>query len=112
MAFDETLAARIRDHFTGFPDVAEKRMMGGLVFMVSGHMACGVVRDALMLRVGAEGQDEALAQPHAAMMEMGPGRTMKGFIRIDPEGLSTDAGLAGWLSRAVAFVSALPSKTD
>ncbi|MCB1381508.1 MAG: TfoX/Sxy family protein [Notoacmeibacter sp.] len=110
MAYDETLAARIRDHFTGLPDVAEKRMMGGLVFMLDGHMVCGVVGDGLMMRVGADGQDEALAQPHAALMNMGAGRTMKGFIKVDPEGIATAEALAAWLSRGVAFVSTLPPK--
>ena len=110
MAYDETLAARIRYHFTGLPDVAEKRMMDGLVFMLDGHMVCGVVGDGLMMRVGADGQDEALAQPHAALMNMGAGRTMKGFIKVDPEGIATAEALAAWLSRGVAFVSTLPPK--
>ena len=98
MAYDEALAARIRAILaTGGHDVVEKKMFGGLCFMVGGHMCCGVT-DTLMLRVGKDGYAAALARPHARLMTF-TGRPLDGFVYVDPPGLRTDRALAAWLAR-------------
>jgi TfoX/Sxy family transcriptional regulator of competence genes len=90
--------------------VVERKMMGGLVFMVDGHM-CVVAsgRGGLMVRVGAEAQTRALKEPHVKPLSMA-GRTMTGFVRVMPEGYRTAAGLRKWVKRGLAFVSTLPAK--
>jgi len=109
MAYDETLAARLREGFVGVPHVSEKRMFGGLAFLVSGHMCCGVVGKTLMVRVGPEAYEKALAQPHAREMDF-TGRPMKGFLYVGPEGLRKDPDLRVWLDRSLSFVTTLPPK--
>ena len=85
-------------------------MMGGLCFMLRGHMCCSVSgRGGLMVRVGANAQDAALREPHIQPIEMA-GRIMTGFVRIAPEGYQTEASLKVWLNRAVDFVATLPAK--
>ena len=79
MAFDEGLAERVRDLFDGAPDVVEKKMFGGMAFMVGGHMACGIIGDDLLVRVARDDYDTTLALPHARQMDM-TGRPMRGFV--------------------------------
>ena len=110
MAYDEKTAERVCKLLSRRLDVAEKKMMGGLCFMVRGHMCCSVSgRGALMVRVGANAQDAALREPHVQPIEMA-GRIMTGFVRIAPEGYQTEASLKAWLDRAVDFVTTLPAK--
>ena len=110
MAYDETTAERVRELLSSRPDVAERKMVGGLRFMVRGHMCCSVSgRGGLMVRVGADAYDAALREPHVQPIEMG-GRTMTGFVRIAPEGYHTEASLNAWLNRALDFVTTLPAK--
>jgi hypothetical protein len=109
MAFDQGLAQRIRDHLDERPDVSERKMFGGLAFMLGGNMCCGVVGEELMLRVGADAHDEALALPHAREMDF-TGRPMRGMLYVGTQGIGEDDDLAGWLDRAVAFASSLPPK--
>jgi hypothetical protein len=91
MAYDETTAERVRELLSSRPDVTEGKMMGGLCFMVRGHMCCSVSgRGGLMVRVGADAYDAALREPHVQPIEMA-GRTMTGFVRIVPEGYHTEA---------------------
>ena len=85
-------------------DVAEKRMVGGLSFMVSGSMCCGVTGNSLMIRVGPERRAQALAQPHVRPMELG-GRALAGFICVEPEGYRSDAELERWIRQGIDFVS-------
>lgn len=108
MAFDELLASRIRPLFTGFR-FEEKRMFGGLTFLVNGHVCCGVANDVLVLRVGPEGEDEALSQPHARPADF-TGRPMKGMICVDPQGFRGEAELRDWLERALRFALSLAPK--
>ena len=100
MAYDEGLAARVRDTFRGRQDVVEKKMFGGLTFMVAGRMACGVVHDDLMVRVGPAGHDAALAEPHARPMDF-TGRPMKGMVYVGSAGVRRDADLVRWVERAI-----------
>jgi len=109
MAFDERLAERLRVVLRGVPGHGERKMFGGLAFMVDGHMSCGIVGDDLMVRVGAERHAEALAQPHARPMDF-TGRPMKGMVYVSPEGFADDAALGAWVERALAFVRTLPPR--
>ena len=109
MAFDEQLADRVRAVMGGEGPVREQRMFGGLAIMLDGNMAVGLVGDELMVRVGAEGAEEALAEPHTRPMEMA-GRTMSGFILVAPEGVADDGDLAHWVARGVAVARSLPPK--
>lgn len=104
MAFDEKLAARIRSALSSRTDVVEKRMFGGLAFMVNERMCCGIVKNDLMLRVGPVRQDELLAKPHARVMDF-TGRPSKGMIYVSPQGFHTDAALRSWIGEALAFVT-------
>ena len=105
MAYDEVLAERIRTVLGGRDDVVEKRMFGGITFMVAGRMACGVVHDDLMVRVGPEGHDEAIAQPHARPMDF-TGKQMRGMVYVAPAGVASDDDLRNWLDRAVGVATA------
>ena len=109
MAYDEELAARIRSHLAGRDDVTERKMFGGIAFMVGGHMCCGVTGDDLMLRLGAEGADAALEDPHARPMDF-TGRPMTGFVYVAPEGTTSERDLGSWIDRALELVTALPPK--
>jgi TfoX/Sxy family transcriptional regulator of competence genes len=92
MPHDEKLAARVRKILSARRDVAEKRMVGGLSFLVDGKMCCGVTGDALMVRIRAEARAAALAEPHVKPMQFA-GRRLCGFIRVAPAGCRTDAAL-------------------
>lgn len=109
MAYDEDLARRLRKSFDDVDDVVEKQMFGGLAFLVAGHMSCGVVGETLMVRVGPEVYASALAEPHAREMDF-TGRSLRGFVYVDPEGLCTDAELGVWVRRSLDFVLSLPPK--
>lgn len=108
MAFDETLADRLRAATNGTRDVAEKRMFGGLALMVNGHMCCGVVGNEIIVRVGQEAHAAALARPGAREMDF-TGRPMAGWVMVGPAGLKGRA-LAGWVRRGLDYVSTLPPK--
>ena len=109
MAYDERLAQRVRKILTEHPSVIEKRMFGGVAFMVNGNMCCGVVKDDLMVRVGPDGHEEALAQPHARPMDL-THRPMKGMVSVEPEGVVADTELAEWVQRGVQYALSLPPK--
>ncbi len=103
MAFDEALADRLRVLLSGTPDVVEKKMFGGLAFMVNGHMCVGIVGDDLMVRTGPDGFDDALAQPHARPMDF-TGRPMRGWLYVAPEGFRGARDLKAWVQRGLRFV--------
>ncbi len=109
MAYDEGLAQRIREVLQEQQNVVEKKMFGGIAFMVNGNMCCGVEKDTLMARVGLHAYESALGQPHARKMDF-TGRPMKGMIYIDPEGLESDSDLKTWVERALEFALSLPAK--
>jgi TfoX-like protein len=92
MAFDEKLAARIRSHLGKRTGLAEKKMFGGVAFLLSGNMCCGVHRDALIVRLDPEETDRARAEPDTRVFDL-TGRPMKGWILVDPKGLATVAQL-------------------
>ena len=109
MAYDENLAQRLRAAFDGTPGVVEKKMFGGLAFMIGGNMFCGIVGDRLMVRVGPGQFEEALKLPHARPMDF-TGRPMKGMIYVEPAGIDSDGRLKEWVNRGMKFVSTLPPK--
>ena len=109
MAYDQGLAERIRKALRDRADVEEKKMFGGLCFMISNHMCCGIVGDTLMAPVGPEKYEELLAEQHAKEMDF-TGKAMKGMIYVDPEGISEDSELNHWLKVCTDFVGSLPPK--
>jgi TfoX/Sxy family transcriptional regulator of competence genes len=110
MAYDEKTAERVRHLLAERHDVAEKKMMGGLMFMVKGGM-CIVVsgRGGLMVRVGPEAAATLRDAPHVQPMRM-RGRIVKAFLRVQPEAYRTTAQLKKWVERSVAFTTSLPPK--
>lgn len=109
MAYDETLAARVRDALAGREAIVERVMFGGLGFLYHGNMAVGVRGDALIARLG-DRAEEALDEPHVRPFDTGRGRTMTGWLLVDALGLETDEELETWVDRSVAFAGTLPPK--
>jgi TfoX/Sxy family transcriptional regulator of competence genes len=109
VSYDENLAARIRRVLATRTDVVEKKMFGGVCFMVGGAMCCGLTKTDFMVRVGPDRYDDALAQPHARPMDF-TGRPLAGMVYVAPEGIRSAAALAKWVGRGVSFVSSLPAK--
>ncbi len=109
MAFDEAVAGRVREALARMPGVVEKKMFGGIAFMVRGNMCCGVIGDRLMLRVGPDGYEAALSRPHAKPMDF-TGRPMKGMVYVDPAGFASPQDLKAWIGKATGFALSLPAK--
>jgi TfoX/Sxy family transcriptional regulator of competence genes len=109
MAYDEGVAQRIREILEKRDDVVEKKMFGGIAFMVRGNMCVGVSKSYVMVRADTHRYAELAAHPHVRPMEMG-GRAMKGFLFIAPEGYESDEDLAGWVDTALEYVLTLPLK--
>ena len=109
MAFSAALAERIRQALARKRGVEEKKMFGGVGFLLHGNMLVGVWKDSLIVRLGPEEGDEALKEPHVREFDI-TGRAMKGWVLVAPEGVEADDQLKGWLQRAVKFVGKLPAK--
>ncbi len=109
MAFDESLAARILDALARKKGVEEKKMFGGVGFLLHGNVLVGVWKDSLIVRLGPDEGDEALKEPHVKEFDI-TGRPMKGWVLVETEGVEGDDLLAGWIQRAVKFVGNLPAK--
>lgn len=109
MPFDEKLAGRIRRHLGKRAGISERKMFGGIIFMLQGNMCCGVHRDALIVRLGPEEAGRALAEPHARVFDL-TGRPMKAWVLVEASGLGKDAALGKWLDRAVRWAGSLPPK--
>ena len=109
MAFDEAVAARVRNALAESLDVVEKRMFGGIAFMLRGNMCCGVVGDRLMLRMGPEEYKAALSRPHSRAMDF-TGKPMKGLVYVEPAGFASPRDLKTWIERAMKFALSLPAK--
>jgi TfoX/Sxy family transcriptional regulator of competence genes len=106
MAYDEALAGRIREQLAGVEGVSEKKMFGGLAFLVHGNMALAASgQGGLLLRVNEDFEDEPHAQPFVMR-----GRPMEGWLRVSDDGCVDDAELARWVARGVAAGRALPPK--
>lgn len=109
MSFDPGLAQRVRDVLADRKGVTERRMFGGLAFLIDGRMFVGIRDDTLMARVGAERHQDALALPFVRKMDF-TGRPMTGYVYIDPLGLADDRALEAWVSWCVGYAAALPRK--
>jgi TfoX/Sxy family transcriptional regulator of competence genes len=110
MAYDEELANRIRELLGGEAGVTEKKMFGGLAFLIGGNMAVAASgQGGLMVRVDPEETDALVAKPHAGPFEM-RGRSMQGWLRVDDEGVRTKRRLEPWVRRGAAYARSLPPK--
>jgi len=110
MAYDEELALRLRMVLNDVPELYEKKMFGGLGFILHGNMACGVSSSGdLIVRVGRENYAAALARPHTRPFEL-PGRRMGGWVVVEPEAVAGQAELRAWLQQGIDFARTLPAK--
>ena len=110
MAYDEKLAARIRQQLGKRKGLSEKQMFGGLAFLLNGNMCCGVHGDEMIVRLAPDDTAGALKQAHTRVFDLSGGRPMKGWILVRAAGLSRDAGLKRWVTTSVTFASGLPPK--
>ncbi len=109
MAYEEKLAARVRDELAGVVDVAEKKMFGGVSWLLGGNLAVGVIGDELCVRVGPDAFDEAVALPGARVFDFA-GRPMNGWVMVDAAGVGDDLSLSDWVGRGLDFAGSLPPK--
>ncbi len=109
MAFDEALADRVRKALAPRRDVEEKRMFGGVCFMVGGHMTVGVEKDRMMVRVGSDGEAKFKKEAHVKPMTF-TGKPMKGFLFVGMPALLRQPAVTKWVKRCVEFTSTLPKK--
>ena len=111
MAFDESLATRIRDALARRRGIEEKKMFGGVGFLLSGNLLVGVWKDSLCVRLGPDQAEEALLEPHVKEFNI-TGRPMKGWVLVEPEGVEGDDRLQHWIEQALKFVRTLPAKEE
>jgi TfoX/Sxy family transcriptional regulator of competence genes len=109
MAYDENLANRIRAELGPIPGLVEKKMFGGTGFLVQGNMACGVHGNDLIVRVGPERYEQALATPYAKPFDM-TGRPMSGWVVVTPAGFSGEDDLRAWVRQGLEYALSLPAK--
>ncbi|HKA08126.1 MAG TPA: TfoX/Sxy family protein [Gemmataceae bacterium] len=109
MAFDEILAERIRQRLARRKGIEEKKMFGGVGFLLNGNMLVGVWKELLIVRLGTEDGDEALKEPHVRVFDI-TGRPMSGWVLVEPAGIADDGALGAWIERAMKFVRTLPAK--
>ena len=109
MAYDPTLAKQVTALMSGLSGFQEKKMFGGICYLVNGNMACGVLKGDLIVRVGAQNRTECLQRPHTRPFDI-TGRPMKGWVMVSADGCRSDADLAAWIERGVAMARSLPAK--
>jgi hypothetical protein len=110
VAFDEALAARVRAALQSSEGLVEKRMFGGLGFLLNGNMCCGVRGNELVVRLDPERAEAALRDRHVRVFDLTTGRPMKGWVQIAPGGVATDEVLRSWVGRGLDFAGSLPPK--
>ena len=111
MAYDEQLAERVREMIQARPGVTERKMFGGIGWMIGGNMACGVMSDdKLVVRIDPDETADALTEPHTSEFGRPGSKPMKGFVLVAPEGYADDADLARWVDRGAARAAELPPK--
>ncbi len=111
MAYDEKLAARVRRSLEQVPGVEERKMFGGLAFLLHGHMFCGIVGSDLMVRVGPEDYETTLAEAHVRPMDF-TGRPLRGMVYVGAAGLRSAPALRKWVQRGQRLAHALPPKAS
>lgn len=109
MAYSESLAGRLRDVLSRRRGVVEKKMFGGIAFLLDGNMLVGVWKESLIARLGPEQAEAALRRPHVSPFDPA-GRPMKGWVLVDPDGVDGDRQLAEWVEKALSFSRTLPPK--
>lgn len=109
MGYDEALADRVRDALGAREGASERKMFGGVVFMIGGNMAVGVIGEDLMVRLDPTDAEHALTEPHTRPMDF-TGRPMKGMVYVDPGGTEADDDLSAWVEAGADFAASLPSK--
>ena len=109
VAYDENLATRIQVILEETSGLTEKKMFGGIGFLIQGNMACGVIQEDLIVRVGSEAYEKALNEPHVRVFDM-TGRPMRGWIMVSPEGTRDQDDLQAWVLRGADFAKSLPPK--
>jgi TfoX/Sxy family transcriptional regulator of competence genes len=109
MAFDESLADRVRDALSARDELTERKMFGGIAFMIGGNMAVGVIEDDLMVRLDPADAEKALVEPNTRPMDF-TGKPMRGMLFVDSEGTDADEDLAGWVDAGADFAASLPPK--
>jgi hypothetical protein len=109
MAYSEALAGRIRQRLARRRNVEEKKMFGGVCFLLDGNLLVGVWKESLVVRLGQDQAEEALREPHVREFDI-TGRPMRNWVLVGPEGVAGDDQLKGWIGRAVKFVGSLPAK--
>src|ERR1043166_296281 len=107
MAFDEALAARIRDTLSRKKGVEEKKMFGGICFLLNGNLLVGGWKDFLTARLGPDEGEASLREPHVRAFDI-TGRPMRNWVLVEPEGVEGDQQLRDWVRRALKFVTTLP----
>src|SRR5580765_4939162 len=107
MAFNQSLAARIRSALARKRGIEEKKLFGGVGFLLNGNMLVGVWKDSLIVRLGPDNYDDALQESHVREFDI-TGKPMNGWVMVEPEGLVDDELLKNWMERATKFVKALP----
>ncbi len=109
MAYDEDLAQRVREVLAARSDLGERKMFGGIAFMVTGNMACGVLKEDLIVRLGDDEGEKALAEDGVRPFDF-TGKPMKGIVYVSPERISDDAELAEWVEAGADYAASLPPK--
>lgn len=109
MAYDDSLADRIRDSLRSTRGIVEKKLFGGIGFLLDGHLLVCVWKDSLIVRLGPEDGERALEEPHVRVFDV-TGRPMKGWVMVESDGLDKDDELKRWVNRAMRFVETLPPK--
>lgn len=110
MAFDEQLAGRIRRRLGKRPGLSEKKMFGGLAFLLNGNMCCGVHGTEMIVRLDPADTDRALGERHTRVFDLSGGRPMKGWILVSAKGLGTAPALGKWVSIGLKYAASLPAK--
>jgi hypothetical protein len=109
VAYDESLADRIRDLISARADVSERKMFGGIGFMIAGNMAVGVIGEDLIVRLDPSDAEQALGEPGVREFDF-TGRPMKGWLFVGPEATARDEDFAGWIDAGADFAASLPSR--
>ncbi|WP_428305205.1 TfoX/Sxy family protein [Lacipirellula sp.] len=109
MAYDELLARRVRPFLSGYPGFSEKRMFGGMAYFLDGNWCIGIFKESMVVRVGLEAYEAALAEPHVTIFGSDE-RQMRGWAMVGPLGLEDLPSIRAWVERGVAFVETLPPK--
>ena len=109
MAYDEGLAQRIREILEERDGFVEKKMFGGICFLLFGNMACGIIGSELIVRVGPAGYEDALSRPHTRVFDF-TGKPMRGWVVVDSDGIGEDDELAEWIDAGAGFSLSLPPK--